>query len=165
MIDRWIHTLHSELELTAEEIADITWLALIQRRAALAQQPKIAVQPRGNLTSPPPLPPPPLKASSPSTPPADQEPKPAPTPPSQQGVFPRQPTSPQGKSPTRQPQGMPIKVLRAPAVREPLALIRALRPLIRQVSTGREAGLDEAATADRIADERLWLPILKPETE
>ncbi len=54
--------------------------------------------------------------------------------------------------------------MRAPApaaLPEQLALGRAMRPLNRTVPSRHDVLLDEEATVSRIADERLWLPVLK----
>jgi hypothetical protein len=48
---------------------------------------------------------------------------------------------------------------------EPLNLARALRPLMQKVASGQEWLIDEQATAERIAEERLRLPVLKPGLE
>ena len=183
MIDRWIATLHEELELTAEEIADITWLALIQHRAAQGSRATSNSQDQvesgagfstddmvdraGDLDSRSSQ-----STASTSTQSAqdqhqDQQSR------FQAGVLPRRRSksrqvSRQGSlqsGGTGSPAAMPIKIKSAPALRDPLSLIRALRPLILQVPTGRNAGLDENATVQKIADERIWLPIMQPVVE
>lgn len=58
--------------------------------------------------------------------------------------------------------------MRAPApaaLAEQLALGRAMRPLSRTVPSRHAVLLDEEATVSRIADERLWFPVLKPAPE
>jgi GTPase SAR1 family protein len=55
--------------------------------------------------------------------------------------------------------------VRAPAtsaLTEQLRLARALRPLTRKVPSRYRWELDEEATANRIADEELWIPALRP---
>ena len=162
MIERWIATLHNELDLTAEEIADITWLALIQHRASKEQQSIQAgltttdnghrqfSENKGNLPS-----------RFPTSPSSSE----GYTSRQQTGVFPRWQQWPKKKFASKRQTGVPIKVMSAPAIRDPLAIIRAMRPLIRQVSTGEDAGLDEVATAQRIADECIWMPVTKPAVE
>jgi glycine cleavage system H lipoate-binding protein/tetratricopeptide (TPR) repeat protein len=51
-----------------------------------------------------------------------------------------------------------------PALRGKLELARALRPLKRRVPSRTELVVDEDATARRIADEDLWVPVFKPTT-
>ncbi|MCB1766768.1 MAG: SUMF1/EgtB/PvdO family nonheme iron enzyme, partial [Candidatus Competibacteraceae bacterium] len=53
----------------------------------------------------------------------------------------------------------------APALPEALALSRALRPLLRKVPSRSHFMLDESATAERYADQKLWLPIFKGQPE
>ncbi len=75
--------------------------------------------------------------------------------------------------PTRQTQGrgsqsksgIPIKAPAAPALRIRLDLARALRPLRRQVPSPGQLEFDEAATLDQIADQQVWIPVLKPVPE
>ncbi len=56
---------------------------------------------------------------------------------------------------------IPIKVPAAIALRNTLALARALRPLMRKVPSVIENILDEEATVDRIAEQKIWVPVLK----
>ncbi len=62
-------------------------------------------------------------------------------------------------------QAIPIKVPAAVALRNALALGRALRPLMRKVPSPTENILDEEATVYRIAEEKIWVPVLKPAPE
>ena len=87
-------------------------------------------------------------------------------PPAKAALFTQQQQRSEGAAGGRSdPQGTPVKIRQAPALRDPLTFVRALRPLIRQVATGRDAGLDETATAQKIADERVWLPVMRPQVE
>jgi small GTP-binding protein len=61
--------------------------------------------------------------------------------------------------------GDSTKPLRSPGAQGlpgALELARALRPLRRRVLSTRRAVFDEGATVRRIAEERLWLPVLQP---
>ena len=69
------------------------------------------------------------------------------------------PQSPQDSSQTS--NGLPIKVPAAQALRNKLAIARALRPLKRRVPSKSEFVLDETATAERIAEEKLLLPVMR----
>ncbi len=60
---------------------------------------------------------------------------------------------------------MPIRIPDAPSLREPLNLAQSLRPLMRRVPTGHRTILDEVATVDRIAREKVCLPVLRSEPE
>ncbi|MFE4108388.1 SAV_2336 N-terminal domain-related protein [Almyronema epifaneia] len=61
--------------------------------------------------------------------------------------------------------GIPIKAPAAPALRIRLELARSLRPLRQTVSSPGRLEFDEAATVERIADQRTWSPVLKPAPE
>jgi hypothetical protein len=50
----------------------------------------------------------------------------------------------------------------APALGDQLRLARALRPLARKTPSRHYQQLDEEATAERIAEEDLWIPAMKP---
>jgi FxsC-like protein len=59
----------------------------------------------------------------------------------------------------------PVQVPAAHMLRDVLAVQRAVRPLKRTVGSGRRRRLDETATAARIADTGLWLPVLAEDLE
>jgi hypothetical protein len=58
--------------------------------------------------------------------------------------------------------GLPIKVPTAQALRNKLDISRSLKPLKRRVPSRSEFILDEIATAERIAEEKLLLPVMCP---
>jgi formylglycine-generating enzyme required for sulfatase activity len=59
-----------------------------------------------------------------------------------------------------------IRVPNARSLREdPLKVARALRPLIRKVPSTREIRLNEQATADLIAESKIWQPVTEPQLE
>jgi formylglycine-generating enzyme required for sulfatase activity len=60
---------------------------------------------------------------------------------------------------------MPFKAPAAPALRNPLALARALRPLMRKVSSQTKQILDEEETVNQFAEKRILMPVLKPAPE
>jgi len=62
-------------------------------------------------------------------------------------------------------QGLPIQVQAAPALQDARSLARSLRPLMRKVRSAKQKVLDEAATVDRVADQEVWLPVMKPALE
>ncbi|QIP83689.1 hypothetical protein GLX30_05995 [Streptomyces sp. Tu 2975] len=95
--------------------------------------------------------------------PQGQDSPPSPGPPDHALLY--TPQSPD--SPVRQ-SAATAEVVRSPvtaALPGGLDLLRALRPLKRTVPSARQLLLDEVATADRIADEGLVLPLLKPAPE
>ena len=61
--------------------------------------------------------------------------------------------------------GPAIDVPDAPSIGDRLEFIKALRPLMEPVSTGRAGAMDEAATVMRIAEEEVWVPVMVPERE
>lgn len=63
------------------------------------------------------------------------------------------------------PDGQQATAIRAPAASAlggELQLGRALRPLMRKTASRHRLLLDEEATASRIAEERMWVPALRP---
>ena len=68
-------------------------------------------------------------------------------------------------STTNSSQVLPIRVPDAPSLRKPLEIAQSLRPLMRKMATGRKVILDETATAKNIAENKIYLPVLKSETE
>ncbi|MBW4593151.1 MAG: tetratricopeptide repeat protein, partial [Brasilonema angustatum HA4187-MV1] len=62
-------------------------------------------------------------------------------------------------------EAIPIKVPAGVGLRNSLALGRALRPLMRKIPSPTENILDEEATVCRIAQEKIWVPVLKPAPE
>ncbi|MDJ0682278.1 MAG: SAV_2336 N-terminal domain-related protein, partial [Xenococcaceae cyanobacterium MO_167.B52] len=62
-------------------------------------------------------------------------------------------------------EGISIGVPDAPSLREPLKFAREFRPIMRQVATGRNIVLDEIATVNRIAEELVYIPVLKSEDQ
>jgi len=149
----------AESLLSAEDIADAIWLAL---QMGTDESPVVDDDSDGSgqdedtstviiedvETKLPPLPPPPsvpayLPQSSPST--ADM---------TEEDITEEEPES-----------GLPIQVQAAPALQDKLSIARSLRPLKRKVRSQTRQVLDEAATVNRIAEEEIWLPVLKPAPE
>ena len=61
------------------------------------------------------------------------------------------------------PQVLPIQVVDPPMLRDPLAVIRALRPLLNNIEVGLSHRLDEPATVELTARTQICLPVLAPE--
>jgi hypothetical protein len=61
--------------------------------------------------------------------------------------------------------GLPLRVPAAQALPGALQLGRALRPLMRRVASRTLLQLDEEETVCRIADEQIWMPVLAPARE
>ncbi|GAA1782195.1 caspase, EACC1-associated type [Actinomadura chokoriensis] len=118
--------------------------------------------------------------------PAEAEPAPAPpVPPPAAPALPEVPRPPAPRGPSPPPAREPLTGLHprpasgaepvgeaaevlvptAPMLADALGVQRALRPLKRRVPSRHRRELDEDATAARIADTRLWTPVLVPSPE
>jgi hypothetical protein len=160
MIDALITALNQELALSAKEIADLFWLAMQVTNELDSPRPNLK---KGNTD---------LETlnkkdlarldngqnrdSSDSKGKSrkkkdENEPK--------AGLYPRR------SSDFLDSSGLRFKVPDAPALREPLKLAGALKPLMRRLPTGTDLVLDEEATIERIAAEGIWLPVLRPTLE
>lgn len=156
MIDRLIAELGEHLDLTAEEVADVIWLSVIRQQGQTVSKGKSnktrVSNPReidsGELNLPPPPIPLPISAKSSNI---ETE--------TVAGFLPR------GSTSDALMNRQPIKVANPPSIRDPLALVRSLRPLMRLVPCERVESLDEQATAQQIAEACVWQPVIKPVLE
>ncbi|NJO72462.1 MAG: trypsin-like peptidase domain-containing protein [Leptolyngbyaceae cyanobacterium RM1_406_9] len=146
-MEELIAALYSEMELTAEEIADVFWLALIRQQSTSDAPARAEIRQRGDDNS--------RKLGLEKDRCKDKSKSQLP----RIGIFSK------GSSVTAQALyelgAKPFKVVDPPSIRNPLALARALRPLMRYVPSGIEM-LDESATVQRIAEEQLWIPVTHP---
>ncbi|MGL5065897.1 MAG: SAV_2336 N-terminal domain-related protein, partial [Microcoleus sp.] len=188
MMERLIAELGEKLDLTAEELADIIWLTLMRQQNTIPDRPSkietppaiAEVPPAETVELPPPvisgaIEPQPTTANKQKTT-ADKPQKTADQPqktadqPQKTADQPQKNAEPEiGIAPRRSQTNpfncLPIKVANPPSIRDPLALVRSLRPLMRQVPAGQIEGLDESATARQIAESGIWQPIVKPVLE
>ncbi len=158
MKDKLIAALGLEWNLTAEEIADIFWLTLIRQQVgegSAAQTwksskdiPKVSQATSSDALS--------QEDSGNSTTKSEVSKS------SQRAQI-----VARTKSNFQLPPGVriPFKVPNAPSLREPLALGRALRPLIHRVPSGVDVTLDEPATAQKSAEARIWILVTQPALE
>ncbi|MFB4297724.1 FxSxx-COOH system tetratricopeptide repeat protein [Actinomadura sp. NTSP31] len=154
MIARLVEALQAlDPQPTADEIADALWLADWFRthegpahRAASDAAGSVG----GGSAEPPPAP-------RPAEPPAAPERDPAPPPPVEAGLY----TAGQEVPATSFPVRMPAM----PAISRTLPLARALRPLRATVPSLTRKLLDEAATAQRIAETGVCEPVMVPARE
>ncbi|WP_158849944.1 FxSxx-COOH system tetratricopeptide repeat protein [Saccharothrix deserti] len=140
-------------DVTAEELADVLWLARFLSGGPAA---------------------PGTPASRPDPPGADREPA-APGEPLGPPVTPPRPpvvpghaalrVGPVGQGAADAAEGVRTRSPAVAALPDVPALSRALRPLRRKVPSTETAELDESATADHIADTGLWLPRTRPGAE
>ncbi|MGW7302480.1 SAV_2336 N-terminal domain-related protein [Streptomyces sp. NPDC054829] len=144
-------------EAGPEEIADILWLARrLTSGAETAATPLPELVPEPPPT-PPPAPPPPHPGTVPAAPPTGDLLFPAPRP--QPAPVPQPPPH------HRTRRGTPVRVTRAASLDDPLAVLRALRPLGRRRLPGNRVELDEEATAEAGLDHRTLTPVMRPARE
>ncbi|HEY9625096.1 MAG TPA: formylglycine-generating enzyme family protein [Crinalium sp.] len=158
-MERLIEILGDKLDLTAEEIADILWLGLLKWQSPSgAATLATAVTPISEE-----------EQSSREQPMVIEDDQSAPEPSRPTEALPMAGLQAQRPSPRESTSegigGLPIALPDAPALRGTLALLRALKPLLRKVPSVQETRLDEAITAERIAETDLWVPELQPELE
>jgi hypothetical protein len=157
MIESLISALGGEMGLTGKEIADVVWLALQMNDV---DRPAEVIEPIAKPRSQTPQSQPRLSQEFPDQPEETRDRPETPKPEPQAGLYP-----PGSEGSMGMAGALALNVPNARSLREPLALAKALRPLLRQVMTGYSTVLDEAATVERIVDEGVWLPVLKPSLE
>ncbi|MFM8295361.1 MAG: SAV_2336 N-terminal domain-related protein, partial [Microcystaceae cyanobacterium] len=140
----------SGLDLTAREIAEILWLSVYVDCS------KVEV-----------LDPEPVKSSEPSNTPSEATISKSPTSiPTRSETTHSAPVTLANRSRTQSnvqsSGGVPLKVPVPSALRDPLSLAKALRPLKRKVDSYTKVDIDEVATATRIAEKKIRIPVLKP---
>ena len=141
---------HTDLDLDAEAIADVLWLANqlnpgeVSEAVPSEPEPLVAIEQRTEDRQP--LPPPPKLPDNPA----------------QVAVKASQPRIQASGS------ALPFQAPAAPALRNALELGRSLRPLMRKVPSRTEQILDEEATAIQIAESagrRQWVPVFQAAPE
>jgi formylglycine-generating enzyme required for sulfatase activity len=164
MIENLVAILNSEVGLSTEEIADILWLASIRQRhsrvsdnhspasdleVSLNEYPSISIERlptslANNLTT-----------SDRYHPPLIETRKSF-----QSGI-----SSVKAESQNIGSQldlfNKPFRFPGAPAFREPLLFMKALRPLLQGIGVRNSFILDEVATINRIVDENIWMPVFR----
>lgn len=154
MIERVIGAFRNlGFNLDDTEIADILWLTVQMRRSQSSLLPQLKQQPASTPEITPTPPQLPLNQNTKSLESPNKTEVSA-------NVYSQ---SPQDSNQTA--SGLPINVSAAQALRNQLAISRSLRPLKRRVPSKREFVLDETATAERIAEEKLLLPVMRPAPE
>ncbi|AFY58464.1 hypothetical protein Riv7116_6108 [Rivularia sp. PCC 7116] len=158
-----IAALGTDLELTGEQIADIIWFS--QKRLEISNiQNDTPSQSKNKSNTPEKLNIPPTNTpANLNTPPINT---PTPAKPASAEIYPKTQEQTQEKPQTSSKnKPLPLRVPDAPSLREPLTLAQVLKPLMRRVESGRKTVLDETATVERTAAERICIPILKSEPE
>jgi hypothetical protein len=149
-VDELVKFLAEERNLTSIEIAETLWLAL-QMEPATTASPQESTRRSSNST--------PLRSVVLEDAPAPTSP-PIPAPPPRANL--NTPVPKAGVLPT---QALPVWISDPAMLTDSLAVMRALKPLLRQIEAGTGRNLDEPATVELIARTRLWLPVLKPDRE
>ncbi|AOW99097.1 hypothetical protein BJP34_06215 [Moorena producens PAL-8-15-08-1] len=171
----------ARFDLTAREIAEIFWLAVHldqsieqseEAQQPLPQQPSQSSRVSQDQSQQPQPPSPPSRVSQDQS---QQPPNKTPDiqPDTEESPLPevKEPgaevalASSKPKKTKQSREAIPIKVPAAVALRNSLALGRALRPLMRKVPSATETILDVEATVYQIAESNIWLPVLKPASE
>ncbi len=166
MLNQLITAFHSlDLDPTAEELADVLWLALQIRRAKplmpLSQRLWLALQIRMAMLLKPffqgpknsqSLKPPPMFPKE-----TDRQEETQTGTVKTDGSFPLYPSSP-GKMTS---SGLPFRTPAARMLPHALSLARALRPLMQRVASQTIYQINEVATIEWIAETQIWLPILQ----
>ncbi len=161
----WTVLKQAQLKLDAEEIADLLWLAVqmgeVEKISAPDSAPEESAEENGTkiikteIEETTALPP----TSTPANPESLQQP----------AASVNIPSASNGSDDKTQSQSasesIPFKAPAAPALRNKLALGRALRPLMRKVSSRTRKILDAEETVTQFAENRVLLPKFKPEPE
>ena len=156
------------LDPTRDALADALWLGAYIARverctvAAAGASPPAPAPPRDDRRPAEPPPPPPTSGE----PPPGAEPQAelyARRPPARERAA-RPPDTP-ATGPATGPAAGETRVPGVPALPDALLLGRALRPLLRRVPSRIQWTLDAPATVERIAEQRLWIPVFRPRQE
>ncbi|MGB3642013.1 MAG: SAV_2336 N-terminal domain-related protein, partial [Rivularia sp. (in: cyanobacteria)] len=141
-------------DLDDTEIADILWLTVQMRRSQSSTLPQLQQQTPASTPEITPTPPQSPINQNKKSPDSSSKTE------TSAKVYP-QPSQDRNQTSS----GLPIKVPTAQALRNQLAISRSLKPLKRRVPSKSEFILDETATAERIAEEKLLLPVMRPAPE
>ena len=141
-------------DLDDREIADILWLSVQMRRSQSSPFPQL--QQQTPASTPEITPTPPQSAINQNKKSQKSSSKTE----TSANVYPQS-----SQDSNQSSSGLPIKVPTAQALRNQLAISRSLKPLKRRVPSKNEFILDETATAERIAEEKLLLPVMRPAPE
>lgn len=160
-IERFVEAL-KDCDLNPTEIADILWLALRQpRETAEPSLPDISEQ-----TSPIGQTPEAAAETNFDTPPVnDQESSQPEEKSEEESDDPSFDIAAQSPTSTLPQKTLPISVPDAGFLDETLPLVRALKPLLKQVDSAIVSRVNEAATVDRIAETEIWSPVMQADRE
>jgi formylglycine-generating enzyme required for sulfatase activity len=148
----------ANLDLSPIELAEILWLAV--QRGEIVVTEETSQQPSESIDLPPPIEPPPnIQPEAPEMP---LQPQPE----VNVDIVAEPPQSPpEAETVEPAPTPIPVKIPEAVALRNRREIAKVLRPLMRKVPSRNRQAIDEEATAIRIAEDKIWNPVVKPEPE
>jgi formylglycine-generating enzyme required for sulfatase activity len=169
MVDQKIIAMLSKLRpedpLSSIDIADILWLATQHwRKSPLTTSPGTLPEARAKESSPPEINP---KTTEPEEKEDKEETSDQSVSDQDVSVVTAPPSSPASPSisPTSPTKGLPFTVPAARALPQARLIARALRPLRQKVNSRTQRIIDIPATIDRVSEERILIPVLKPALE
>jgi formylglycine-generating enzyme required for sulfatase activity len=148
----------ANLDLSPIELAEILWLAV--QRGEIVGTEETPQQRSESIEPAPPIEPPPnIQPKAPKMP---LQPQPEVT----VDIVAEPPQSPpEAETVEPAPTPIPVKIPEAVALRNRREIAKVLRPLMRKVPSRTRQAIDEEATAIRIAEDKIWNPVVKPEPE
>ncbi|MGB3636597.1 MAG: formylglycine-generating enzyme family protein, partial [Rivularia sp. (in: cyanobacteria)] len=149
----WASLKQAQLELDAEEIADLLYLAVQMgdvNKTSATTKPAEETQTKTTTTE--------IEDNTELPPSAIPEP-------AQPAASVNLPSSSNDTQSQSASDTIPFKTPAAPGLRNQLALARALRPLMRKVSSRTKKILDQEETVTQFAENRILIPVFKPEPE
>jgi formylglycine-generating enzyme required for sulfatase activity len=176
MINRLIRLLEQlELDMSAEDIADALWLAnQIKLQSAIASVDKVPPSNQSSQTTANILPnktKPSTSATFENSGSSTEEKPEAPKAKAytkddiDSKLSSNSPEKPTPEKPTPSSSGVPFKAPAVAALPNALEIGRSLRPLMRKVPSRIQFVLDEENTVQQIAENDVWIPVLKPARE
>ena len=162
MIDNVVAALGLGLNLTDEEIADVLWLAVQMQQfgdGVISEQGdrNEALENSVSNRASPKQPAQPLRSDDRDR--QDENKK------DEQNFEVHSKNAQNDDRSTRRSDELQLKIPDARSLQKPLELARSLRPLMRRVPSQVNTLLDEEATVRRIAEEKIWCPVLRPALE
>jgi formylglycine-generating enzyme required for sulfatase activity len=148
----------ANLDLSPIELAEILWLAVQRREIVVTEE--TPQQASESIEPAPPIEPPPNIQPEASEMPLQPQPE------VNVDIVAEPPLStPEAEIIEPAPTPIPVKIPEAVALRNRREIAKVLRPLMRKVPSRTRQAIDEEATAMRIAEDKIWNPVVKPEPE
>ena len=154
-LDQLLLTLSKSFNLTSQEIADTLWLTL-KRLENFENFEDIPRSPKPNSAPVEPV----SKPTNTDSKTTKTDNSSGTVEETTAGIYPK--TRPINRQIASDVGFISLRVPDASSLREPLTLLRALRPLMRRVPSPTEEVIDEVATVNTIADNGVFLPVMQP---